>query len=1122
MKNPRHLLQRPPGRRAGMRGLIVTVVAAMIGALALMISPALAAGGGVLDVVITPTNQADSSTITDVTGSNAGTQVTYKVQYSCTTADCDGSQVQFSTPPADPNGLLPASKLILQYSSWVAPVGGGSIGGTDATGKVVTLGDLPAGTSGTFSVTYTNPGQTGGEVPAGDFYPDGSTIPMSATISSSSASSKSSSASFTWHLGDPGTPTVGLGAAGVVKPDTSATYLLAVNPGDMVTGSGDTPAGGAVSPAAGSYKVVFHFPAQGVVTDVLNGSANDPSAVIDNTNHTVTWTVGSASTPSYAARGGWGIAQTTAYNGSGPAANNALVPTDEAAFFQRRAVHITYPVSNFPDADANGCNFNDTVTSSLDTTVTYLDAAHTTKSATTVTGNTHVACSTPFGGLGASKTIANGVTSGAGDQDLGGTPDVSAINVPAPGETDTDNREWRVAASNQGNVAGTATIDEPNLVTPGLKVNTIVAYPDAAADSSWAATVNWTDNTGATGTTQIGAGDTLNAASGRWFTSATSTLPVDSGAILRTDKTVQTVQMGFRFTVDSNASTLIGQQETNTAHVSIAYPADADGDGTPDTYTNLQGGALTSANTETDVSRTIQYTQPLSTLVASFNGQPVVAGGGTPKPGTAVTFKVRAQTSNVWPGTSIQPQLVFAAPVGWSIVPGSAAFTAAGTGATATAPAGVTFSYATKTIAGVQRDVVVATYPSTVALSSATNDFWPTMSVDAVPTNLAVPGAIPSASVYAGDQSGFWANATGSAATTGANQYRVSAAFVDAPDLDGDSNTTESYSTVTTAFANLAVGASDALSVVKQLCVPLDNAPDGCDWVSDSSEHLVPADAGTVKYRIQINNSGNTLLNNVVAYDVLPYSGDTSLLAGGAARGSQFALPLKSIDAASDGLTVTGSASTNPARPEVDPGATGTTNDWGPIAAGQKAIKIAVTGGLAPGDEKDVELSTTLASGIAPGQEACNSVAIDSDATLPAEPPAVCVTLDKPLNAPPTVAISSPTDGATYDYGSNVPATFTCTDDDLVSCVWTDENGNVVKAGDPVDTTTPGSHTLTVKATDSIGQTATKTVTYTVRQKPNLPPTVAISSPTDGATYDYGSNVPATFTCTDDDLVSCV
>jgi uncharacterized repeat protein (TIGR01451 family) len=380
-------------------------------------------------------------------------------------------------------------------------------------------------------------------------------------------------------------------------------------------------------------------------------------------------------------------------------------------------------------------------------------------------------------------------------------------------------------------------------------------------------------------------------------------------------------------------------------------------------------------------------------LTAGFVGNPAVDGGGNPSVGTDVTYSMRAQMTNVWPGTQLQPQLVFLAPAGWDVVPGSAQFTAQGSGATTTAPAGATFTYATRTINGQSRQVVVVTWPGLVTPSSDSDDYLPTLSVTARPTATALAGTSVSAQVWAGDQSGTWRTATGNGYLTNPTDFRaVRSAVTDAADVDGDADTTESFASADSP--GVIVAASSGLRVLKELCIPDDTAADGCHWVSDPSQvYGVPVDATNIKYRITLENTGNTNLQDVVAYDVLPYPGDTGLLANPPARGSQFSMKFQSIDSVSDGLTLAYSASTNPARPEVDLDATGTVDDWGPDITGKQAIRIQVDGTLAGGTSEQVTFLAAVAAGAQADEQACNTAAVDSNATLPVEPLAVCVKL---------------------------------------------------------------------------------------------------------------------------------
>ena len=87
-------------------------------------------------------------------------------------------------------------------------------------------------------------------------------------------------------------------------------------------------------------------------------------------------------------------------------------------------------------------------------------------------------------------------------------------------------------------------------------------------------------------------------------------------------------------------------------------------------------------------------------------------------------------------------------------------------------------------------------------------------------------------------------------------------------------------------------------------------------------------------------------------------------------------------------------------------------------------------------------------------------------------------TIEVADQTPPTVELRTPAEGASYDVGEEVLADYECSDEPngsgLVSCV-----GDVAD-GAALDTTTPGSGSFTVTATDAAGNTATTTVGYEV------------------------------------------
>jgi hypothetical protein len=78
---------------------------------------------------------------------------------------------------------------------------------------------------------------------------------------------------------------------------------------------------------------------------------------------------------------------------------------------------------------------------------------------------------------------------------------------------------------------------------------------------------------------------------------------------------------------------------------------------------------------------------------------------------------------------------------------------------------------------------------------------------------------------------------------------------------------------------------------------------------------------------------------------------------------------------------------------------------------------------------------------------------------------------------PPSIAITTPANGATYVQGESVPASYSCTPasgQTLSSC------SGLAANGAPIGTAELGAHTFTVEAHDDDGGVATQTVSYTV------------------------------------------
>jgi len=113
--------------------------------------------------------------------------------------------------------------------------------------------------------------------------------------------------------------------------------------------------------------------------------------------------------------------------------------------------------------------------------------------------------------------------------------------------------------------------------------------------------------------------------------------------------------------------------------------------------------------------------------------------------------------------------------------------------------------------------------------------------------------------------------------------------------------------------------------------------------------------------------------------------------------------------------------------------------------------------------------------------------------------------------APPSVTITAPADGATYSVGQSVDTSYSCTEGASGPGIGTCSDDHSVGNGNAIDTSTPGSFSLTVTATSKDGQSTAKTVTYTVAGGPSA----AITAPADGANYSVGETVDTSYSCTD-------
>ncbi|HET7292121.1 MAG TPA: Ig-like domain-containing protein [Vicinamibacteria bacterium] len=121
-------------------------------------------------------------------------------------------------------------------------------------------------------------------------------------------------------------------------------------------------------------------------------------------------------------------------------------------------------------------------------------------------------------------------------------------------------------------------------------------------------------------------------------------------------------------------------------------------------------------------------------------------------------------------------------------------------------------------------------------------------------------------------------------------------------------------------------------------------------------------------------------------------------------------------------------------------------------------------------------------------------------------------------NEPPTAAITAPANGATFNRGELV--SFAGTGDDAedgdvtAGLTWTSNLDGVIGSGGSFSTSTlsRGTHVVIVRVTDSGGLTGSAQISLVI----DGPPTVTITAPQNGATFDVGT--PVSFTGLASDL----
>ncbi len=167
-----------------------------------------------------------------------------------------------------------------------------------------------------------------------------------------------------------------------------------------------------------------------------------------------------------------------------------------------------------------------------------------------------------------------------------------------------------------------------------------------------------------------------------------------------------------------------------------------------------------------------------------------------------------------------------------------------------------------------------------------------------------------------------------------------------------------------------------------------------------------------------------------------------------------------------------------------------------PHVAGTAALVIAtgVTDANGNGrinDEVRLRLDETADDLGDPGRDAQYGFGL-VDADEAAVPPG-------PSNDPPTVSITSPADGSTFDSGATIVFEGTASDTDdgdlTASLSWTSSIDGPIGSGGSFSTTlSDGNHTITASVADTGGKTGSASISITVGTAPSEPTTVSVSS----------------------------
>ncbi|MEZ5045293.1 MAG: Ig-like domain-containing protein [Saprospiraceae bacterium] len=171
-------------------------------------------------------------------------------------------------------------------------------------------------------------------------------------------------------------------------------------------------------------------------------------------------------------------------------------------------------------------------------------------------------------------------------------------------------------------------------------------------------------------------------------------------------------------------------------------------------------------------------------------------------------------------------------------------------------------------------------------------------------------------------------------------------------------------------------------------------------------------------------------------------------------------------------------------------------------------------------EDTTVPYEATLGSGLTAGSYTLKAEATDDQGSTAVDEISITIT----ANAPPSITITAPADGAAYLENAAIAITATASDSDgSIQSVKFYQGTTLISE----DTTAPyeatlgsglaaGSYTLKAEATDNQDSTAVDEISITITAT-NLPPSITITAPADGATYLENTAIAITATASDSD-----